>query len=1016
MRRFPSTNGGASGQQSGHVTDAVPDHLTAPFGELLRQHRHTHGWTQAELAERAHLSARGVNDLERGARRTPRRDTVSLLADALELVGDAREAFLAAARPPRRLRTRRPLALVPELAANAPVQPSGTVTFLFTDIEGSTRLLRQLGDGYPAVLEAHYRLLRAAFAAHHGYEVDTQGDSFFVAFPTARDALSAAVAAQRAVAAHPWPAGSAVRVRMGLHTGSPTLVGDQYVGLDVHRAARIGAAAHGGQILLAETTHALVRSATSDGVELRDLGAHRLKDLGAPERLWQVVIAGLPDRFPPPQTLDRHDHNLPSQPTALIGREEVVRQVVTLLRSRATRLLTLTGTGGTGKSRLSLQVAAELVGARSTNADAADNLYPDGVWFVRLSRLSNAALVIPTIAQTLGLRDTGGQSIGELVRAWLAERRLLLILDSFEQVVAAAADVANLLASSPGLVVVVTSRIALRVQGEQEIPVAPLALGGEGIDPAESPAVLLFVQRAQASRPNFEVSDAATLQAVIAICARLDGLPLAIELAATRVKLLPPQALLARLERRLPLLTGGARDLEARQQTMRDTLSWSYDLLRPEEQQLFQRLAVFVGGFSLEAAETICAAPDGVPPLKSDLLDELSALVDHSLVQQREERGEARFSMLQVIREYALEHLDASGEAEAVRGAHAAFQLARAETMGFRRMYGAYLREWLAWVVRDYDNLRAALGWARERQEIDIGLRMATRVAFYWLFMDRLHEGAGWLEDFLALEAARTAAGGERSREMVMARGFALNFLGHHAIHRGDLQLGEALCQAALVCARETRDVNRVSLALTYLADVAVRQGNRERGLALLDESLALSPQADLGAQLTTLTDCASTLIALGELDRAEMLAQQALALTRQRAQTIQEPIIYNVLALLAQRRGDLMRAHAHAIKALLSARDTSMLPLLAGGSIWVLALVAGWQGRGERAARLAGALAAQNERATYVLDSLDQAALDAAVASARAEMGEAAWAQAFAVGKTLTLDQVAAEALDGRE
>ncbi|HEV2238574.1 MAG TPA: adenylate/guanylate cyclase domain-containing protein, partial [Ktedonobacterales bacterium] len=427
--------------------------------------------------------------------------------------------------------------------------PTGTVTFLFSDIEGSTRLLQLLGADYAHLLGQHQALLRAAVAAHAGAEVDTQGDAFFVAFATAPDAVAAAADATRALALHHWPQDARLQVRMGLHTGTPQLVGDHYVGLDVHRAARIAAAGHGGQVLLSEATRLLVEHALPEGVTLREVGAHRLKDLQQAEHLCQLVLPGLPADFPTLKTLDAHPHNLPIEPAPLLGRAEQVAAVGSLLQRADVRLVTLTGPGGVGKSRLAAQVAAELL-----------EVFADGVWFVRLSRLTDPSLVVPTIAQTLGLKEMGSQPVAELLRAHLANRRLLLVLDNCEQVVGAAPEVAGLLAASPGLKVLATSRLPLHLRGERVYAVPPLPLATPGhLLPVERlaqyAAVALFVERARDARPDFAVT-AANAPAVAEICARLDGLPLAIELAAARIAVLPPEALLARLSARLKLLTG----------------------------------------------------------------------------------------------------------------------------------------------------------------------------------------------------------------------------------------------------------------------------------------------------------------------------------------------------------------------------------------------------------------------------------------------------------------------------
>src|SRR6266446_5897369 len=427
--------------------------------------------------------------------------------------------------------------------------PTGTVTFLFTDIEGSTRLLKQLGDRYASVLVECRRLLRASFQEWNGHEVDTQGDAFLVAFARATDAVLAAVEVQRALASHSWPEGAAVRVRMGLHTGEPTLTSEGYVGLDVHRAARIMSAEHGGQVLLSQTTCNLVGEDLPEDVTLRDLGEYRLKDLGRPRRLFQLVISGLPADFPPLKTLDTYLNNLPVQLTPFIGREQELAAVCDLLRREDVHLLTLTGPGGAGKTRLGLQVAAEL-----------SDRFADGVFFVNLAPINDPALVVSTIAQTLDIREVAGQPLLARLGEELQQQQMLLLLDNFEQVVIAGVQVVALLTACPRLNVLVTSREVLRVQAEHEFPVPPLELP----DPKSLPdlavlshnaAVALFLQRAQAIKPDFQMTNA-NARAIAEICVRLDGLPLAIELAAARMKLFPPQALLARLDQRLAVLTG----------------------------------------------------------------------------------------------------------------------------------------------------------------------------------------------------------------------------------------------------------------------------------------------------------------------------------------------------------------------------------------------------------------------------------------------------------------------------
>src|SRR6266851_2800249 len=647
--------------------------------------------------------------------------------------------------------------------------PTGTSTLLFTDIEGSTHLLQQLGDRYAELLTECLNLLRTAFQKYSGYEVDTQGDAVFTVFARASDALLAAVAAQRELALHSWPSAVTVRVRMGLHTGEPSRLAEGYVGLDVHYAARIMNAAHGGQVLLSRVVRDLVEHDLPEGVSLRDLGEHYLKDFERPLPLYQLVIAGLPADFPPLKTRASRPNNLPAQPTPLIGREREVAAVVQLVRREDVRLVTLTGPGGTGKTRLGLQIALEL-----------GEVFAGGVFFVSLSTINDPLLVMPSIAQALGIRDRAGQPL--LARfAEMLQQQHLLLLDNFEQVVGAASQVADLLTSCPQLKMLITSREAL--PDPAHLPDLATLI--------RSPSVALFLQRARAVKPEFQLTTT-NARAVAEICVRLDGLPLAIELAAARMKLLSPEALLARLGRRLAMLTGGGRDVPARQQTLRNTIEWGYQLLNTWEQRLFGWLSVFVGGCTLQAAEVVCSVSDDG---SGQVLDGLASLVDKSLLQRMEQTGEGseepRLLMLETIREYGLEALTASGEGNSARQAHADYFLQLAEEAE-PALKGPLLAEWLDRLEREHDNLRAALHWTIEGGRAEMALRLGSALESFWVVSGHSNEGLAFMERALAGSAGVTA--NVRAKASLAAARLAFN--------QSNYDQGEMLAQQSLALFR----------------------------------------------------------------------------------------------------------------------------------------------------------------------------------------------------------------------
>jgi predicted ATPase/class 3 adenylate cyclase len=734
--------------------------------------------------------------------------------------------------------------------------PMGTVTFLFTDIEGSTKLLHELGDAYAAALDGHRVILRKAFADHGGAEVDTQGDAFFVAFTRASDAVAAAANAQRELARGP------IRVRMGIHTGEPLRTEEGYVGIDVHRAARIAAVGHGRQVLVSQSARDLVEADLPADLALEDLGEHRLKDLSAPQQIFQLVGEGLEKGFPPLATLETRPTNLPPQPTRLIGREQELAEVGELLRRVDVRLVTVTGPGGAGKTRLALQAAADLL-----------DDFADGVFFVGLAGVAEPSLVIPAIAQTLGVKESGGLSAEEALERFVHERELLLVLDNLEHVLDAAPQIHQLVLNARALKTISSSRAPLRVSGEWEYPIPELA---------DEDAVALFRERAEAIKPDFRLNGDATT--VGEICRRLDGLPLAIELAAARAKVLSPVALLERLDQRLPMLSVGARDLPDRQRTLRDTIAWSYELLDESEQRLFARLALFVGGFTLAAAEQVSDAD----------LDVLTSLVEKSLVRHHEER----FRMLETIREFAVERLEESSEIEQVARRHIEF------FMGFVGEEGSNYRrvttEWLERVGSEQDNLRAAIQLARRLDDPRLELRLVAFTGKFWELHGHLAEGLRRIVEALDRDPeapaeirypALTVAGliaykqgdyatardiaeelGRLSAETHHERGSAdaLNLLG--VIAAGDGTYGEArdLLERAKSVRERIGDDTGVQISTHNLGLLALNQADYRRARPALEEALAIAEKQELDAMIgNSLCDLGFAELGEGRFERA---------------------------------------------------------------------------------------------------------------------------------------------------
>jgi predicted ATPase/class 3 adenylate cyclase len=816
--------------------------------------------------------------------------------------------------------------------------PTGTVTFLFTDIQGSTRMLQQLGNRYARVEEEHAAIVYGAVESAGGVVVRTEGDSFFAAFSTPVQAIRAAVATQQGLASHEWSDGGPVRVRIGLHTGEGILGGGDYVGIDVNRAARVAAAAHGGQILISETTRVLVQQTLPERTTLRDLGEHRLKDIANPEHLYDLVIEGLPADFPPPATLEARPNNLPAQLTSFVGREVEIREVGRLL-SRA-RLLTLTGPGGTGKSRLALQLAAETLGE-----------YTDGSYFVDLSRVTDPAMVLPTLARALGIPDMGTGPILTALRDHLAGKQQLLILDNFEQVAEAGPAVEELLAEVPKLTVLVTSRVALGLPGEHQYPVQPL----DPPDPSRLPdlptlcrfeAVRLFTERALAVAPRFRVTEE-NASAVAEITARLDGLPLAIELAATQTRVLSPREIAARLDERLPTLGSRSPTVPERQRTLQGAISWSYDLLADAERRLLAQLSVFVGGWTLGSAEAVF----GNDGLGADLLDLTSSLVDKSLVRRAETRGESRFTMLETIREFGREQLMAQGEEVPSRRRHAEHFL------GLALDAEPHLErepEWLDRCEREHDNLRAALQWAIDAGEADRAQEAAGALWRFWQLRGHLTEARFWFDEVLAMGSGQ---------DHTAARAKALTGAGGIAWWSGDVPATSRFYEKALTIERELGDPTRIAEALYNLAFPLAGPENIEAPRDLLEESLAHFQAADDesgSARVLTMLALGDALA--GDWNNYVARTEDAVAIWRRIGDRFH--LADDLVALAFAYNG--VGRNAEARSAALEALDLGLEldnPLGIGGALLALAAQGNREGRHQDAIRLIGAVESITER-----------------------------------------------------
>ena len=868
--------------------------------------------------------------------------------------------------------------------------PRGTVTFLFTDIENSTRLMQEMGDRYPAAQTAHHQMLRAAFQSNEGHELRTEGDSFFAVFASAIDACEAAAAAQRSLAGYAWQNGQALRVRMGLHTGEAPLVGNEYIGLDVHQAARVAAAAHGGQVLISDTTRGLVDGNLKPGLSVRDLGMHRLKDLAQAERLYQLVIEGLQETFPALRTLDAMQNNLPTQMTSFVGRAAAVAEGKRLLQN--TRLLTLTGPGGIGKTRLSLQIAAESA-----------QQFPAGVYFVPLSAVRDPELVASAVAQVLGVPVSGARTPIEGVVEHLHDKNILLVLDNFEQLLPAGAPAATqLLQSGPGVKLLVSSRSVLHAYGEQEFAVEPLGLPNQKALPSldalrQYEAVKLFIERAVAVKPDFAVTNE-NAPAIAGICERVDGLPLAIELAAARIKLFSPQALLSRLETSLSALGTGARDLPGRQQTLRGAIDWSYQMLDQNQQRLLSRFSVFARGAHLEQAELVCGPADEVG---GDVLTGLDDLADHSLLRRQPDFDEPRLLMLQTIREFAGERLDQSGESGEIHIRHAdAF--CSLVNMAAPNLFGEDQKMWLDRLELDHDNFRAALDWCVTRNDADRANGLAGALWRFWQMRGHLHEGRARLTTVLAMP---------ESKRYPDSRARALEGAGGIAYWQGDMAASQVFYEECLALRRAGDD--RRELANAFYNASFPRMVDRSE----LDVSEGLLEQAlPIYRELADQAGISGSQWAIGNLlyfrkiyDRAISALDEAIELFRKGGNRFGLGWALHTRSLCALRTGDLAGARnciREALELFSEAGDISGIVLLLDDA-GEFAIAAGYRRAGIQLAAVAAAQQATSGAGLGSILNLDEGR------SRREQVSGEDDERAWAAGDAMTLEQGVALALD---
>ena len=1005
------------------------------FGKWLRHRRRGLDLTQEELAHQVGCAPITIRKLEGDVMR-PSKQLADALSGPLGIHPDQREEFVRFARenPNDALVSHFTATFETPLRSKSGHQfPSGTIHLLFSDIGGSTQLAQRLGEKYVRVLEKHQRILRDIFTKRNGHEVSTHGDSFFAVFSRATDAISAAIETQQALARETWTDDVRLHVRIGIHTGEPMLVNEDYVGVDVHRAARICAAAYPGQVLLSNQTRVMVERQLPPDTALRELGKYRLKDLNEPEHIYQLVIPGLPSDFPPLRWLEVIPNNLPIQLTSFIGREREIEEIGQLLSS--VRLITLTGAGGTGKTRLAIEVARTV-----------EKQNPDGAWVVDFAVLPDPGLIWQSIASVLAVREEPNRSLTQTLTDFLRSKRVLLLFDNCEHLISACAQVVGtLLQACPQLQILATSREPLGIPGENQYYVPALTtpqidteLFLEQISRTE--AVRVFIDRAVMVRPAFRLTNANAL-AVAQICRRLDGIPLAIELAAARVKSLSVEQIAERLDDRFSLLNTGSRAALPRHQTLRATIDWSYNLLSEKERILLSRLSVFAGGWTVESATEVCLI---VQLEERDVLNLLLNLSDKSLVIIEELQGETRYRFLETIRQYALEKLAESGEQRLVRNRHLDFFIHFAEEAerNYRSEKQLY---WFSAMQQERDNFRAALDYVLHTDQVDASLRLVATAFWLWFFQGPWSEGQMWAESVLAkAQNLRTKAGAkvhmavgllhfaqsnysaartnlENSLSIWQELGdkwwsaFVLGFLGLTQRPRDQKTASDSF-EASLRLATETGEEWILAFALWNSGENALYLKNLSDAEAMLNHSL------EIGQTLGDRMLQNEALRALGEIYEARQEYEKAVDLYRESLAIVQElrditnvsHLYFNVGRAL-QLAGDNVEARRYFLDALDQSRQlgkkTGEVRALAG-----LGVVAYAQGQAERAAILLMASRSLLAKLGLNFPSTQSAWLDRHWEAACATLGEEKFAVAVAQAEKMSLDQTVNYALEGEE